>query len=153
MNLQDRMMSSLRSVPFRGVFWDTNVKKWSMEKHSKNESEIFMQALRDLMGHPACGPLKQFRNIPEWGMGHTTCPRNTPLVPRRHGGGYFDLAKDVYHDIDYCIAYCVWLKHSSVKHPSVAPTFARVTFMCLAFVVSEISYIRYYHGVSRCTVF
>ena len=64
-------------TPFRGVFWDKNVKKWSMEKHSKNESEIFMRALQNLMGHPPCGPLKQFKNIPEWGMGHTTCPSNT----------------------------------------------------------------------------
>ena len=88
-------------TPFRGVFWDKNVKKWSMEKHSKNESEIFMQALQDLMGHPACGPLKQFRNIPEWGMGHTTCPRNIPLVPRRHGGGllYYNIIIIVYYYI------------------------------------------------------
>jgi len=76
-------------TPFRGVFWDKNVKKWSMKKQAKKESEIFRRALRDLMSNPACGPLKQFKNIPEWGMGHTTCPRNTPLVPRRHGGGSY----------------------------------------------------------------
>jgi hypothetical protein len=78
-------------TPFRGVFWDKNVKKWSMEKQAKKESEIFRRALQDLIGHPPCGPLKQFKNIPEWGMGHTTCPRNTPLVPRRHGGEFTSL--------------------------------------------------------------
>ena len=35
-------------TPFRGVFWDTNVNKWSMEKQTKKESEIVMQAIRNL---------------------------------------------------------------------------------------------------------
>ena len=29
--------------PFRGVFWDKNVKTWSMEKQAKQMSNIFMQ--------------------------------------------------------------------------------------------------------------
>ena len=38
---------------FRGVFWDKNVKKWSMEKQAKKESNIFMQAMQVIprLGH------------------------------------------------------------------------------------------------------
>ena len=32
-------------TPFRGVFWDKNVKTWSMEKQTKKEWKSFMQAL------------------------------------------------------------------------------------------------------------
>ena len=47
---------------FRGVFWDKNVKQWSMEKQAKKESNIFMQAMRGIPGIPPCGPLKEAKN-------------------------------------------------------------------------------------------
>ena len=49
-------------TPFRGVFWDKNVKKWSMEKQAKNEPNIFMQAMQVIPGIPPCGPLKELKN-------------------------------------------------------------------------------------------
>ena len=50
---------------FRGVFWDKNVKKWSIEKQTKNESNIFMQAMQVNAGNPGyspCGPLEELKN-------------------------------------------------------------------------------------------
>ena len=53
-------------VPFWKVFWDKNMNKWSMEKQAKNESDIFMQAMRVIPRLAPCGPLKEFKNIPKW---------------------------------------------------------------------------------------
>ena len=44
-------------TPFRVVFWDRNVKKWSMEKQAEKESNIFMRAIRLIPGNPGTDPM------------------------------------------------------------------------------------------------
>ena len=87
--------------PFRGLFWDENVKKWDTEKRLKKGAE------NSTRGDPVnsvscpCGPLKEIKNQRFSGTSPQGGPlkqyreklpsfliRNTPLVPCGHGGGY-----------------------------------------------------------------
>ena len=50
--------------PFRGVFWDEKVKKWSLGKQAKKESIIFQREDPSNPGTGPCGPLKETKESP-----------------------------------------------------------------------------------------
>ena len=47
--------------PFRGLFWDENVKKWDTEKRPKKELRKFPQKDPSNSGTVPSGPLKEFK--------------------------------------------------------------------------------------------